>query len=115
MITDNTENRKSAQYLSISGIPKRFTTREDDQLQMFRKLCEILEFPLPNEVNYRVYTNRAKLIVKFDQIETRNRFIDSAKEIVIWTNDVCELKDDEKPKRIVIDKYIVPGLRSHDD
>lgn len=115
MITDKTESKKSAQYLSISGIPNKFIKSEDDQQQMFRKLCNKFEFFLSDEDIDKVYKNRTKLIVKFNQIETRNRFIDSAKETVIWTNDVCELNNDEKPKRIFTDKYIVPGLKSHDD
>lgn len=106
-----TENKKSAKFMYISGIPTKFTKSEDDQKRIVQTLCKKLRIVVAAKEIEKIYKNGTNVIVRFNGMEMRDKFIEIANGTEIRTNEVC---DDEKPKLIHFGKYIVPGLSKAD-
>lgn len=107
--TEAKRNDKLAKYLSISGIPNKFLTSDDDKREIFRKLCEILEVSVRYEDIDKIYKNGNKLIVRLQRAETRDLIIAKMKDIQIWTKDVCKLRNDDISQKICVGPHVIPG------
>lgn len=102
---------KLAKFACISGIPNKFLmNNEESQREILRKLCEKSGSDVKYEDINRIYKNGTKLIVKFERAETRDMFFETMKKTKIWTNDIFELKMNEKPKQIFVGPHIIAGL-----
>lgn len=107
--TEAKRHDKLAKYLSISGIPNKFLTSDDDKRGIFRKLCEILEVSVRYEDIEKIYENTNKLIVRLQRAETRDLIIANMKDNTIWTKDVCKLRDNEISQKIGVGPHVIPG------
>lgn len=90
--------------LYITGVPVDKIKSEQSKCGIIQKLCE------KASVSYKdfdkAYVKNEALIVKFRQVDAKEKIFYFTEERNIWTNDLYELEKKEFPSPITINHYM---------